>query len=151
MGWRYTPYVIEPAAGLTRGVLLFLLDAYAEEKGVDAEGQEKTRVILKLHPRLAPFKAAILPLMKKDNLPEAARAVVADFYKAGINVSYDEQQGIGKRYARHDEIGTPYCITIDHQTLQDQTVTIRDRDTTQQERIPVAAALEVVRKRVAQA
>ncbi len=151
MGWRYVPYVIEPAAGLTRGVLLFLLDAYAEEKGVDAEGQEKIRVIMKLNPKLAPFKAAILPLMKKDGLPEAARKIVSEFYKSGINVSYDEQQGIGKRYARHDEIGTPYCLTIDHQTLQDQTVTIRDRDTTAQDRIPVAAAIEIVKKRVAEA
>jgi len=151
MGWRYTPYVIEPAAGLTRGVLLFLLDAYAEEKGVDAEGAEKTRVILKLNAKLAPFKAAVLPLMKKDNLPEAARKIVASLYKAGVNVSYDEQQGIGKRYARHDEIGTPYCLTVDHQTLTDETVTIRDRDTTAQERIPVTSALEVIKKRIAEA
>ena len=87
--------------------------------------------------------------MKKDNLPESARKVVAEFYKAGINVSYDEQQGIGKRYARHDEIGTPYCITIDHQTLKDDSVTIRDRDTTRQERIPVKGALDIVRGRIA--
>ncbi len=149
-GWRYTPYVIEPAAGLTRAVLVYLCDAYAEEKGMDADGQEKVRVVLKLNPRLAPMKVAVLPLVKKDGLPEVARSIVTDFYKAGINASYDEQQSIGKRYARHDEVGTPYCITVDHQTTQDQTVTIRDRDTTKQDRIGVTQALEVVRKRIAE-
>lgn len=148
-GWRYTPYVIEPSAGLTRAVLLFLLDAYAEESGVDADGVEKTRVVMKFHPRLAPIKVAVLPLTKKDGLPEIARSVVADFFKAGINASYDEQQSIGKRYARHDEIGTPYCLTIDHETLTDQSVTIRDRDTTKQERVKIADVLGVVRNRLA--
>jgi glycyl-tRNA synthetase len=86
--------------------------------------------------------------MKKDGMPEVGRKIVADFFKAGINVSYDEQQSIGKRYARHDEVGTPYCLTVDHQTLQDNTVTIRDRDTTKQERISVDRALEVVKERI---
>lgn len=149
-GWRYTPYVIEPSAGLTRAVLLFMLDAYSEESGVDADGENKTRVVMKFHPRLAPIKVAVLPLTKKDGLPEIARSVVADFFKTGMNASYDEQQSIGKRYARHDEIGTPYCITIDHDTLKDQTVTIRDRDTTKQERIKIAEALEIVKRRLAE-
>jgi glycyl-tRNA synthetase len=148
-GWRYTPYVIEPAAGLTRGVLMVLLDAYSEEHGIDAEGQEKTRVVLKINPRLAPIKAAILPLTKKDGLPELARKIVKEFYQAGVSASYDEQQSIGKRYARHDEIGTPYCLTIDHTSLEDNTVTIRDRDTTKQERISFKEALTVVQNRVA--
>lgn len=148
VGWRYTPYVIEPAAGLTRGVLALLCDAYREEAGTDAEGGEKTRVLLKLHPRLAPIKTAVLPLVKKDGLPEVARDVVQRFLKAGINAKYDEQQSIGKRYARHDEVGTPYCLTIDHQTLTDQTVTIRDRDTTKQDRIKVEEALDVVKARI---
>lgn len=147
-GWRYVPYVIEPAAGLNRAVLTYLCDAFAEESGVDAEGETKTRTVLKLHPRIAPYKVAVLPLLKKDNLPEVARKVVETFYAAGINCSYDEQQSIGKRYARHDEVGTPYCLTIDHQTLTDETVTIRDRDTTKQERIPVARALEIVQRRI---
>jgi glycyl-tRNA synthetase len=146
-GWRYTPYVIEPSAGLTRAVLMFMLDAYSEEAGVDAEGEGKTRVVMKFHPRLAPIKAAVLPLTKKDGLPEVARRIVADFFKAGLNASYDEQQSIGKRYARHDEIGTPYCLTIDHETLKDEMVTIRDRDTTKQERVKISEALDVVRKR----
>ncbi len=150
-GWRYVPYVIEPAAGLTRGLLCFLLDAYHEEVGTDAEGGDKTRVVLKLHPRLAPIKVGVLPLLKKDGLPEIARKIVADFYKAGINASYDEQHSIGKRYARHDEAGTPYCLTIDHETSKDGMVTIRDRDTTKQERISIMAALDVVRQRLQEA
>ena len=148
MGWRYTPYVIEPAAGLNRGVFTYLIDAYSEEKGVDAEGGEKTRVLLKLHPKLAPFKVAVLPLVKKDGLPEAGHRIVADFYKAGLNASYDEQQSIGKRYARHDEIGTPFCLTVDHQTTEDETVTIRDRDSTRQERIRISDALIAVKNRL---
>ncbi len=147
-GWRYVPYVIEPAAGLTRAVLAYLLDAYSEETGTDADGAQKTRVLLKLHPRLAPYKAAVLPLVKKDGLPDVARELVNSFLKEGINARYDEQQSIGKRYARHDEIGTPYCITIDHQTLEDKTVTIRDRDTTKQDRVRLDDALTSVRSRL---
>ncbi|MCX6117824.1 MAG: glycine--tRNA ligase [Proteobacteria bacterium] len=147
-GWRYTPYVIEPAAGLTRTVLCMLLDAYCEEKSVDAEGQEKTRVVLKLHPKFAPIKAAILPLVKKDGLPEKAREIVKAFRKAGVNVSYDEQQSIGKRYARHDEIGTPYCLTVDMQSLDDGTVTVRDRDSGQQSRHPISDAIKTVLDRI---
>lgn len=148
LGWRYTPYVIEPAAGLTRATLVYLVDAYAEEEGVDADGQTKTRVLLKLNAKLAPIKAAILPLTKKDGMPEIGRSVVEAFYRAGISASYDEQQSIGKRYSRHDEIGTPYCLTIDHDTLKDKTVTIRDRDTTKQERISIDRAIEIVRDRI---
>jgi glycyl-tRNA synthetase len=142
------PYVIEPAAGLTRAVLAYLCDAYTEEEGLDADGAVKTRVVLKLHPRLAPYKVAVLPLLKKEGMPEMGRKIASQFFKAGINASYDEQQSIGKRYARHDEIGTPYCLTVDHQSIQDNTVTIRDRDTTKQERISIDEALAVVRKRV---
>jgi glycyl-tRNA synthetase len=148
MGWRYTPYVIEPAAGLTRSVLCFLLDAYCEEKGVDHEGNEKSRVVLKLHPRLAPYKAAILPLVKKDGLPEKAKEIVKTLRRHGLNVSYDEQQSIGKRYARHDEIGTPYCLTVDMQSLEDSTVTIRDRDTATQQRIKISDALNIIQTRI---
>jgi glycyl-tRNA synthetase len=148
-GWRYTPYVIEPAAGLTRGVLALLCDAYTEEGGTDAEGNDKTRVLLKLNPRIAPIKAAVLPLFKKEGMPEVARKIVKDFFSQGINASYDEQQSIGKRYARHDEVGTPYCITVDHDSVKDGSVTIRDRDTTLQERIPAEKAVEIVKNRIA--
>ena len=148
MGWRYTPYVIEPAAGATRGLLVYLLDAYHEETVKDAKGNDSTRIVMKLHPRLAPIKAAILPLVKKEGLPEIARELVSDFFKAGINVKYDENHAIGKRYRRHDEAGTPYCITIDGQTRDDGTVTIRDRDTMNQERIPAKKALQIVQDKL---
>ena len=147
-GWRYIPYVIEPAAGLTRTLLCYLLDAYTEEKSTDAHGKEKTRVVLKLHPRLAPYKAAVLPLVKKDGQPEKAMEIVQKFREAGIPVSYDENQSIGKRYSRHDEIGTPYCLTVDNESLSDHHVTIRDRDTMEQQRIPVEKALETVQNRL---
>lgn len=147
-GWRYTPYVIEPAAGLTRAVLVFLLDAYCEESGVDADGKDKTRVVLKLHPKLAPYKAAVLPLFKKEGMPELGHEIIQEFYRQSIPASYDEASSIGKRYSRHDEIGTPYCLTVDHQSVQDKTITIRDRDTTKQERIKIDDAIKVVRERV---
>src|SRR5690606_23097494 len=134
-GWRYIPHVVEPAAGATRGVLAVLCDAYDEE-AADADGKG-ARTVLRLHPRLAPYKAAILPLVKKDGLPEIAREVADAFLTAGINTKLDEQHAIGKRYARHDEIGTPYCLTVDTQTREDQTVTIRYRDDRRQERIKI--------------
>ncbi len=147
-GWRYTPFVIEPAAGATRGLLVYLLDAYHEETVSDADGNESSRVVMKLHPRLAPIKVAVLPLVKKDGLPEIARDMVSTFFKAGINARYDEQHSIGKRYRRHDEAGTPYCITIDGQTREDGTVTIRNRDTMKQERISQDGYLQVIQKRL---
>jgi glycyl-tRNA synthetase len=147
-GWRYTPYVIEPAAGLTRTFLCLMIDAYSEEHGVDAKGEAKTRVVLKLHPRLAPYKAAILPLVSKDGQPELAMEIVRAFRKHGINVSYDDKQSIGKRYSRHDEIGTPYCLTVDSESLQDRSVTIRDRDTAQQERISIDQAIATIKARL---
>lgn len=150
-GWRYLPYVIEPAAGATRGLLVYLLDAYHEEQVPDAKGKESTRVVMKLHPRLAPIKVAVLPLVKKDGLPDVARDLVARFFKAGVNARYDEQHAIGRRYRRHDEAGTPYCLTVDGQTKEDGTLTIRDRDTMKQERFAVDQALEVVRQRLNEA
>jgi glycyl-tRNA synthetase len=143
-GWRYTPYVIEPAAGLTRAVLMFLLDAYAEDRGVDHEGQEKVRVILKLHPTLAPIKAAVLPLVKKDGQPELAQGLTARLRKAGLNVSCDVQQSIGKRYAKHDEIGTPFCVTVDNDSVANGTVTLRHRDTAEQVRVSQDEAVRMI-------
>jgi glycyl-tRNA synthetase len=133
-GERYVPHVIEPAAGADRATLAFLVDAYDEE---DIDGE--TRTVLRLHPRLAPVKAAVLPLVRKDGQPERAREVVAALRGAGLQVEYDEGGSIGKRYRRQDEIGTPWCVTIDHQTLEDDTVTVRDRDSLQQERIAIDA------------
>lgn len=147
-GWRYVPYVIEPAAGLTRAVLAFLLDAYTEEVGKDADGEEKIRVVLKLHPKFAPIKVAVLPLMKKEGYVDIARSIAKDLLDHGLNARLDEQQSIGKRYAKHDEIGTPFCVTVDGQSLEDGTVTIRDRDTTLQERIDSKQICSFVRAKL---
>jgi len=147
-GWRYTPYVIEPAAGLTRTVLCVLIDAYAEEVGQDHEGGEKTRVLLKLVPRLAPIKAAVLPLVKKDGQPEKGEAIVKRLRKAGVITSFDVQQSIGKRYARHDEVGTPFCITVDNQSVVDDTVTVRFRDDARQERMTSDGAVRLVMEKM---
>src|SRR4051794_15366498 len=130
-GRRYVPHVIEPAAGLGRSVLTFLIDAYDEE---DVEGD--TRTVLRLHPRLAPVKVAVLPLVRKDGQPELAREVW-DALKRRMQAEYDEGGSIGKRYRRQDEIGTPWCVTIDHQSLEDRTVTVRDRDSLEQDRVAI--------------
>jgi glycyl-tRNA synthetase len=130
-GRRYIPHVIEPAAGVGRSVLAFLCDAYDEEELPDG-----TRTVLRLHPRLAPVKVAILPLVRKDGQPELAQEVQTDL-KRLMQTEYDEGGSIGKRYRRQDEIGTPWCVTIDHQSLEDRTVTVRDRDSLHQERVPI--------------
>jgi glycyl-tRNA synthetase len=130
-GDRYVPHVIEPAAGVDRGALAFLVDAYDEE---EVEGRE--RVVLRLHPRLAPVKVAVLPLVNKDGQPEKAQEVYQDL-KARMTAEYDTGGSIGKRYRRQDEIGTPWGVTIDHQTMEDGTVTLRDRDSLEQTRIAV--------------
>lgn len=144
----YHPYVIEPAAGATRGVLAFLNDALSYDEIPDSKGVLQKRTVLRLHPRLAPYKAAILPLLSKEGMPEKAREVAKMFFDAGINARYDEANAIGKRYRRHDEIGTPYCLTIDGETLENDTVTIRDRDTTKQERISIQEAVAIVKNKL---
>jgi glycyl-tRNA synthetase len=147
-GWRYVPHVIEPAAGATRGLLAVLCDAYEEQPG-DETGKG-ARTVLHLHPRLAPFKVAVLPLVKKDGMPDAARSIVQEMLQAGINAKYDEQHAIGKRYARHDEIGTPYCLTVDGQTGEDGTMTLRYRDSRRQDRVKVEEAVDVVQRALKQ-
>jgi glycyl-tRNA synthetase len=135
---NYIPYVIETSIGLDRMFLLTLSHAYSEEKWNKEDGSEDSRVVLRIPPRLAPIKLAVLPLTKKDGLPEIARDIIRqcrqDFY-----CFYEEKDSIGKRYRRMDALGTPYCVTVDHQTKEDNTVTIRNRDTMQQERIPIDA------------
>ena len=128
---RYVPHVIEPAAGADRATLAFMVDAYDEE---EVEGRE--RVVLRLHPRLAPVKVAVLPLVNKDGQPETAREIYQDLRRR-MPTEFDAGGSIGKRYRRQDEIGTPYGITVDHQTIEDQTVTLRDRDSLTQERLPI--------------
>src|SRR5215212_7593982 len=128
-GDRYVPHVIEPAAGADRATLAFMVDAYDEEV---VEGRE--RVLLRLHPRLAPVKVAVLPLVNKDGQPERAREIYLDLRKR-MPAEFDQGGSIGKRYRRQDEIGTPWSVTVDHQTMEDGTVTLRDRDTLEQVRV----------------
>jgi glycyl-tRNA synthetase len=130
-GRRYVPHVIEPAAGADRATLAFLVDAYDED---EIEGE--TRTVLRLHPQLAPVKVAVLPLVRKDGQPELAREVYRRL-REHLQAEYDEGGAIGRRYRRQDEIGTPWAVTIDHQSLQDQTVTLRDRDTLTQSRVSI--------------
>jgi glycyl-tRNA synthetase len=130
-GERYVPYVIEPAAGLGRTVLTLLCDAYDE----DEIGGER-RTVLRLQPSMAPIKAAVLPLVNKDGQPEKARAIYEEL-RSRMSAEYDAGGSIGKRYRRQDEIGTPWGITVDHQTMEDDTVTLRDRDSLEQVRLPV--------------
>ncbi len=133
-GERYTPYVIEPSAGLTRSVMAFLVEAYAEDEAPNAKGGVDTRTVLKLDPRLSPVKVAVLPLSRNEQLSPKARDLAAELRKHW-NVEFDDAQAIGRRYRRQDEIGTPYCVTVDFDTLDDQAVTIRERDTMAQERV----------------
>ena len=130
--------MIEPAAGVGRTVLALLCDAYDE----DEIGGEK-RTVLRLSPAMAPVKVAVLPLLRKDGHPEKARAIYEEL-RRHVNAEYDEGGNIGKRYRRQDEIGTPLAITVDHQTLEDDTVTLRDRDTLEQQRVPVAELVDRV-------
>lgn len=136
-GERYTPYVIEPSAGLTRSLMAFLVEAYHEDEAPTGKGGVEKRVVLRLDPRLAPVKVAVLPLSKKEELAVPAKALASELRQLW-NVEYDEAGAVGRRYRRQDEIGTPYCITFDFDSLEDQAVTIRDRDTMEQVRIPIA-------------
>ncbi len=131
---RWTPYVIEPAAGLTRSLMAFLVDAYHEDQAPNTKGGMDTRTVLRLDARLAPVKAAVLPLSRNEELNPIADKLAADLRK-NWNVDYDDSGAIGRRYRRQDEIGTPFCITVDFDTLTDQAVTIRHRDSMQQERV----------------
>ena len=139
---RYRPHVIEPAAGATRTMMAFLLAAYDEE-----EVRGETRTVLRLHHRLAPYKVAVLPLSKKDNLLPVAHEVLAMVQPRWM-CDYDETQAIGRRYRRQDELGTPYCVTIDFDTLDDRAVTVRERDSMQQERVPIAELVAYLDERL---
>jgi glycyl-tRNA synthetase len=142
-GERYVPHVIEPAAGADRATLAFLVDAYDED---EIGGEQRT--VLRIHPRLAPVKVAVLPHMRKDGLQEVAQDVYAAL-RGRMQSEYDEGGAIGKRYRRQDEIGTPYCVTIDHQTLEDQTVTVRERDSLAQDRVAIDALPDELAARLA--
>ena len=144
---RYTPYVIEPAAGLTRSLMAFLVEAYAEEEAPTASGGTEKRMVLRLDHRLAPVKAAVLPLSKTDALLPTAQNLAKEL-RALWTVDYDETQSIGKRYRRQDEVGTPFCITVDFDTIDDQAVTIRHRDTMAQERVALAQVKSYLAERL---
>jgi len=145
---RFIPHVIEPAAGCDRATLAFLCEAFHEDQAPDDKGEMQTRTLLKFHPKLAPIKVAVFPLIKKDGMPEKAAAIYREFKQAGIAVAYDQQAAIGRRYRRMDEIGTPFCLTVDSDTLTADTVTIRDRDTLEQVRVPVKEVVNYVRDRL---
>ena len=147
---RYTPYVIEPSAGVDRAVMTFLADAYTEEETVSAKGKPETRVLLKLHPALAPVKVAVLPLSRNERLVPTAHRVHDLIRESGVVdglTQYDDAQSIGRRYRRQDEIGTPLCVTVDFDTLDDQAVTIRDRDTMHQVRVPIDTLVDELKER----
>ena len=148
LGDHVVPYVIEPSFGVDRAMMTFLVEAYAEEEAVSAKGKPEKRVVLKLHPALAPVKVAVLPLSRNERLTPTAREVydiVRRSGAAGGLVQFDDAQSIGRRYRRQDEIGTPLCVTVDFDTLDDHAVTIRDRDTMQQQRVPVARLVDELR------
>ncbi|MGO1972940.1 MAG: His/Gly/Thr/Pro-type tRNA ligase C-terminal domain-containing protein, partial [Propionibacteriaceae bacterium] len=133
-GERYLPYVIEPAAGLTRSLMAFLVDAFTVDEAPNSKGGVDQRTVLKLDPRLSPVKAAVLPLSRNEALSPKARDLAARL-RRNWNVDFDDAQAIGRRYRRQDEIGTPFCITVDFDTLDDDAVTIRERDSMAQERV----------------
>ena len=145
---RFLPYVIEPSGGVDRATLAFLCEAYTEDEAPDEKGKMQTRTVMKLHPRLAPIKAAVFPLVKKEGMPERAGAVHQALRDAGINSFYDEKGAVGRRYRRQDEAGTPFCITVDGQTAEDGTVTVRDRDTLDQQRIAADEVVAFVHQRL---
>ena len=144
---RFTPYVIEPAAGLTRSLMTFLIEAYTEDEAPNTKGGVDKRTVLKLDPRLSPVKVAVLPLSRNEALSPKARDLAKELRK-NWNVDFDDAQAIGRRYRRQDEIGTPYCITVDFDTLEDDAVTIRERDTMSQERVSLDKVTEYLATRL---
>jgi glycyl-tRNA synthetase len=147
MGESYIPFVIETSIGVDRMFLQVISAAYQEEELKKEDGSTDTRVVLRLPSFLAPVKLAVMPLVKKDGLPEIAEKIVHDL-KFDFNCQYDDKDSIGRRYRRQDAIGTPYCITIDHQTLEDKSVTIRYRDSMKQDRVEIEQLVEIIKEKV---
>jgi len=144
---RFIPYVIEPSGGVDRAALAFLCEAYDEDEAPDEKGKMQRRTVLRFHPRFAPVKVAVFPLVRKDGMPEKAREIYMAC-REQVSAFYDEKGAVGRRYRRQDEAGTPFCVTVDGQTAEDGTVTIRDRDTMVQERIPSDDVAAYVRERL---
>jgi glycyl-tRNA synthetase len=143
----YIPYVVETSIGVDRMFLQVISAAYHEEEVEAANGQKDIRTVLRIPAVLAPVKLAVMPLVKKEGLPEKAREII-DNLKFDFNCQYDEKDSIGKRYRRQDAIGTPFCVTVDHQTMQDDTVTIRYRDTMEQERVAIESLRSIISEQV---
>ena len=140
VGKKYIPYVVEPSMGIDRAMLAFITDAYSESDGSD--GREKGEAVLKFDPKIAPIKVGVFPLIKKENLPEIAQNITKELKSEGITVFYDNSGSIGRRYRRQDEIGTPWCVTVDFDSIKNNDVTVRDRDTLKQERIKISELKE---------
>ena len=155
-GEKYVPYVIEPAAGLTRSLMAFLVDAYDVDEAPNTKGGVDKRTVLRLDPRLAPVKAAVLPLSKKPELQSVAQNLAADLRQHDWMIDYNEAGAIGRRYRREDEIGTPLCITVDFDTVGDEAkgiaadncVTVRDRDTMEQVRMPISELKSYIESKI---
>ncbi len=147
IGESYVPYVVETSIGVDRMFLQVMSAAYCEEELETQNGQKDTRIVLRLPAALAPIKLAVMPLVKKDGLPEKAREIIEEL-KFDFNCQYDEKDSIGKRYRRQDAVGTPFCVTVDHQSLEDNTVTIRSRDTMQQERVDISNLHSILKKEI---
>jgi len=145
---RFVPYVIEPSAGVDRTALAFLCEAYTKDQAPDEKGVMQDRLVMKFDPRLAPIKVAVFPLVKKEGMPELARKVYRACQTAGVATFYDEKGAVGRRYRRQDEVGTPFCVTVDGQTAADQTVTIRDRDSLAQDRVSLDEVVPYVQEKL---
>lgn len=144
---RYIPYIIETSAGASRSFMAFLVDAYREEEAPTADGKTEVRTVLKFDPRLAPIKAAVFPLVNREGMPEIAKQIETAL-RPHMRVFYDDSGAVGRRYRRQDEIGTPFCVTVDSQTLADQTVTVRERDSMQQERVNVSQLRDYLQRKL---
>ena len=144
---KYTPFIIETSAGLTRTLLMLLCDAYDEEKVADKGNDDDFRTVLRFHPNIAPITAAILPLQKKDGLAEIAQDIRAEL-REDFSTDYDQGGAIGRRYRRQDEAGTPFCVTVDYETKENSTVTLRFRDSMEQVRLPRAELAERLRQEI---
>lgn len=145
-GEKFTPFVVEPSMGIDRAALAFLCDSYDESDGSD--GRAAGEVTLRLDAKLAPIKVGIFPLVKKEGLPDIARKIKDELIEAGIEAFYDESGSVGRRYRRQDEVGTPWCVTVDFDSLKDETVTVRDRDTMKQERVKIGDVAEYFLKKL---
>jgi len=145
---KFTPFIIETSAGASRSFMAFLVNAYAEEEAPSAEGKMETRIVMRLHPKLAPIKVAIFPLVNRDGMPEVAEKIEHNL-RPHLPCFYDDSGAVGRRYRRQDEIGTPFCVTVDSETLQNQTVTVRDRDSMVQERVAIDALLSYLLQKLA--